>query len=268
MFMMSRICSYCWMNNLSVDRKVVAIFQKLIMANEKGCQMCPKEWYEYSNLGDKLDIFVPFKAPLPQDTNYDHEERFDFSWDHLFSVLQDRSVTIGLVIDLTQTSFYDKSILLSRGIEYCRLYCSEENELPDEYVYELFANRVDKFLGMQNRPSHIGVHCLTGVNQTGFLICKYLICNYGWSPTLAIEKFAAARGHPIQLQLYLDHLVLLDKRRNQTERCSDGEKMAEMKQHVVAGRSSNEGKRVKNLSRLTIFCWLFWYFAGVNFNLL
>ena len=46
--------------------------------------------------------------------------------------------------------------------------------------------------------SLIGVHCVHGVNRTGYMICRYLIEKRGWNPQNAIDAFENARGEKME----------------------------------------------------------------------
>ena len=50
----------------------------------------------------------------------------------------------------------------------------------------------------KNPKALIGVHCLYGLNRTGYMICRYLIEMKGWAPKDAIDAFEDARGETMK----------------------------------------------------------------------
>ena len=52
----------------------------------------------------------------------------------------------------------------------------------------------------------IGVVCTYGNNRAGYMICRYLIEEKGWTSDLAIKTFNEARGHDITRELDLRNL--------------------------------------------------------------
>ena len=74
----------------------------------------------------------------------------------------------------------------------------------------------------------IGVHCTHGLNRTGYLICRFLIEEQGWTAKRALEcifeqfylfiikfffgGFAEARGYPIERENYIQTLYQIENR--------------------------------------------------------
>ncbi len=52
----------------------------------------------------------------------------------------------------------------------------------------------------------IVVHCTHGLNRTGYMICRYLMCELGMRPQSAIDAFQGARDHEIARPLYIKAL--------------------------------------------------------------
>ena len=71
--------------------------------------------------------------------------------------------------------------------------------IPTEDVVQHFNTIVTKYLKEHKRSNKlIGVHCFTGVNRTGYLVCRYLIDMLNWDPITAIHAFQDARGEVIE----------------------------------------------------------------------
>ena len=58
----------------------------------------------------------------------------------------------------------------------------------DSDVEKFFFAEVDKTLE-KNPDALIGIHCIHGINRTGYLICRYLIEKRGFQPQEAIDTF-------------------------------------------------------------------------------
>lgn len=53
----------------------------------------------------------------------------------------------------------------------------------------------------------VGVHCSHGLNRTGYFICRYMIDVLQIEPKTAIEHFQQARGHTIEKDDLINHLL-------------------------------------------------------------
>ena len=148
------------------------------------------------------DLFLPFKTPL------DHKFNGVLDGLHQFppeSIL-DYGFKFGLWVDLTKTSrFYDKTSVESRGIEYLKLECEGHSEAPNEETVAEFVSKVQKVTDADS-DAKIAVHCTHGYNRTGFLICSFLIEDYGFATEAAIDEFSRSRPPGIYKQGYLDEL--------------------------------------------------------------
>ncbi|KAE9553438.1 hypothetical protein FO519_003351 [Halicephalobus sp. NKZ332] len=109
--------------------------------------------------------------------------------------MKSKDLNIGLVIDLTTSfKYYDPAGWGAFDVEYRKLRCDGSHlmERRAEF-YEI----VDEYF--RREPVRlIGVHCVHGLNRTGFLICAYLVERQGWKMKDAINAFEKARGHKIE----------------------------------------------------------------------
>jgi atypical dual specificity phosphatase len=53
----------------------------------------------------------------------------------------------------------------------------------------------------------VGVHCVHGINRTGYLICRYMVDRLGTPPEEAIKRFNRARGFPMTRPSLLQDLA-------------------------------------------------------------
>jgi atypical dual specificity phosphatase len=68
-----------------------------------------------------------------------------------------------------------------------------------------FFDEVDGILAEVENPL-IGVICTYGTNRNGYMICRYLIERFEWTPDEAILTFNDARGYPITREQNLRRL--------------------------------------------------------------
>ncbi|XP_028402262.1 mRNA-capping enzyme-like [Dendronephthya gigantea] len=168
----------------------------------------PHEWQncpEKSNL--IADRFLAFKTFL--DSRYDAKVPEENRWQ--LSMLQDylaryEQKTLGLVIDLTNTSrYYNWNVLNDAGIEYIKINCKGHDESPSAEQIDNFITNCSEF--WNDEPEKIiGVHCTHGFNRTGFLIISYLVQVLGWRLEDANQVFLQNRPPGIYKQPYLDDL--------------------------------------------------------------
>ncbi|XP_028402257.1 mRNA-capping enzyme-like [Dendronephthya gigantea] len=163
-------------------------------------QNCPRK----SNL--IADRFLAFKTFL--DSRYDAEVPEENRWQlpMLLGYLARYKKTLGLVIDLTNTSrFYNRNDLDDAGIKYIKINCKGHGEAPNVEQTNNFIRTCSKF--WNDEPEKIiGIHCTHGFNRTGFLIISYLVQVLEWSLEAANQVFLQNRSPGIYKQHYLDDL--------------------------------------------------------------
>ncbi|XP_046856619.1 mRNA-capping enzyme-like [Xenia sp. Carnegie-2017] len=212
---------------------------------------CPRK----SNL--IADRFLAFKTFL--DSRYDEQVPEENRWQlpMLLGYLTRYKKTLGLVIDLTNTSrFYNKNELEVAGIQYIKINCKGRSETPTVEQADGFIRQCSKF--WHEFPDKIiGVHCTHGFNRTGFLIIAYLVQVMEWSLEAANHAFVQSRPSGIYKQHYLDDLC---KRYDESEKlkaphlpdwCLDEEEGSdnEGENGTYDNRGLHEGTRAKRPRR-------------------
>ena len=150
----------------------------------------PKGWKECSKHGNKIDDtpFVAFKIPIIG-TKWD--------LDKLTSTIPNLNLMISLQTDKEGHFYKQEDVERLHGVKY--IFCPRvwSGKIPNEESVTKFFNEVDDMLA-KNSNALIGVHCVHGVNRTGYMICRYLIDNKGWDPLKAMEAFQKARGEKMK----------------------------------------------------------------------
>ncbi|XP_022160011.1 mRNA-capping enzyme-like isoform X1 [Myzus persicae] len=168
----------------------------------------PKNWTNCPSMAimSIADSFVTFKTPL--DDKYNNKIPFmkRFNPQMVFSHMCSYQQSIGLWIDLTNTSrYYSQYEIEDMGCIYKKLSCDGHGSFPERSLILLFFNICCNFLE-NNFTQFIGVHCTHGFNRTGFLIVSYLVEVLNYDVASAIYHFAEARPPGIYRQNYIDEL--------------------------------------------------------------
>ncbi|XP_007894649.1 RNA/RNP complex-1-interacting phosphatase-like isoform X2 [Callorhinchus milii] len=165
----------------------------------------PDGWRGIIPVGKRLSgtRFVAFKVPLKGAISQRLTAKQKFSPKDLIAKIKEQSEELGLIVDLTYTTRYYTEKDLPKSVQYKKLY-TVGHEVPDDATILQFKRMVRKFL-WENADNDviIGVHCTSGVNRTGYLICRYLIDVEGMEPEATIELFNIARGHKMDGAVYL-----------------------------------------------------------------
>uniref|UniRef100_UPI00398EB0BB RNA/RNP complex-1-interacting phosphatase-like isoform X1 n=1 Tax=Pristiophorus japonicus TaxID=55135 RepID=UPI00398EB0BB len=158
--------------------------------------------------------FIAFKVPLKGAVSQRLTIGQKFTPKDLIAQIKEQNEELGLIIDLTYTTRYYSQKDLPRNVQYQKLY-TIGLEVPDEATILQFKRLTRKFL-WENAVNDkiIGVHCTSGVNRTGYLVCRYLIDVEGMEPEAAIDLFNSARGHKMNGIVYLRDLRTGPKRSN------------------------------------------------------
>lgn len=151
--------------------------------------------------------FIAFKVPLKGVTNQRVTQNQKFTPKDLISTIRTQNEELGLIIDLTNTERYYTTKDLPKSVQYVKLHTAGL-KIPDDATIHQFKRVVWKFLAANSdNDKLIGVHCTTGINRTGYLICRYLIDVDEWRPLHALSAFSQARGHPIEGTVYIEDIV-------------------------------------------------------------
>nr|CAD7455820.1 unnamed protein product [Timema tahoe] len=168
----------------------------------------PNRWLHCPRKSSGLiaNKFLAFKTPLSEKFNDQVPSECRFGPKMIFNSMKSYKVSIGLWIDLTNTSrFYDKAEVESENCRYLKLQCRGHGETPSEEQTRTFIHICQKFIA-QHPSDIIGVHCTHGFNRTGFLIVSYLVEQINSSVGGAIKQFAEARPPGIYKADYLQEL--------------------------------------------------------------
>ncbi|ESO04324.1 hypothetical protein HELRODRAFT_156994 [Helobdella robusta] len=153
------------------------------------------------------DKFMVFKTPL--DEKYDRElpNEYRFNLKMVFESVANMKLTMGLIIDLTNsTNFYNVNHVKDiYDCEYLKLSCEGFSEAPTEEITSKFYAVCKEFIE-QNPSKIIGVHCTHGYNRSGFLVASYLVEMDNLSLEMALNLFNDARPPGIYKQDYLDEI--------------------------------------------------------------
>ncbi|KAM8924785.1 uncharacterized protein RCH25_009523 [Pelodytes ibericus] len=176
----------------------------------------PDRWRTLTSVGQRIpgSRFIAFKVPLKGSTNQRVTQNQKFTPKDLLSTVRTQNEELGLIIDLTNTERYYTIKDLPKSVQYVKLHTAGL-KIPDDCTIHQFKRIVRRFIwNNTDNEKLIGVHCTTGINRTGYLICRYLIDVDGWDPQTTLQIFSQSRGHPIEGEVYIDDLVLGPTRSN------------------------------------------------------
>uniref|UniRef100_A0A183BY40 TYR_PHOSPHATASE_2 domain-containing protein n=1 Tax=Globodera pallida TaxID=36090 RepID=A0A183BY40_GLOPA len=187
----------------------------------RNCGALPDRWLKYQiaisqPIGNTR--FLAFKTPLG--SVFFDASRFKDRQEHRFEVetvidhVRFLETSLGLVIDLTNTDrYYDCALWSTHKVQYVKIRCPGHEVSDGDEFYQHFRREVKRFFEQRGNDGRlVGVHCTHGLNRTGYLICRYLIEELGWSADNAIEGFRVARGYPMERLKYIDSLKEAEKR--------------------------------------------------------
>ncbi|XP_018414178.1 PREDICTED: mRNA-capping enzyme-like [Nanorana parkeri] len=169
----------------------------------------PERWRSLTAIGTRVpgSRFIAFKVPLKGATNQRVTQNQKFTPKDLVTNIRNQNEELGLILDLTNTERYYTTKDLPRSVQYMKLHTAGL-KIPDDATVHQFKRLVRQFLfANEDNDKLIGVHCTTGINRTGYLICRYLIDVDGWRPLQALTAFANSRGHPIEGAVYIEDLI-------------------------------------------------------------
>ena len=152
-----------------------------------------QEWKKCSKHGNQIagTPFIAFKIPISTETDWDLNTLMKTT------PLSNMNLIISLQSDREGKYYNQKDVESIYGIKYnfCPRVYSEK--IPSNESVNIFFNEVETMLST-NPNALIGVHCVHGVNRTGYMICRYLIEMKGWAPKDAIDAFEDARGETMK----------------------------------------------------------------------
>lgn len=150
-----------------------------------------------------VDKFFAFKTPLDQRFKTYLEAGDQWTCTMLVQSIKN----LGLVIDLTDTEQYyiGTDTFQRKNVYYEKLAC-RDGQLPSNEKVEKFIEICDRFIST-HPDAIIGVHCVYGFNQTGYLICTYLCRKLNYNIHEAITIFANARSPGIKKQNFINALI-------------------------------------------------------------
>ncbi|XP_046853296.1 RNA/RNP complex-1-interacting phosphatase-like [Xenia sp. Carnegie-2017] len=201
-----------------IRKSIVEIMAKIENETKKFTRI-PAKWLDYTRCGKVIpgERLASFKTPLSENYHCTGNERNaedclqkdnEFTPKDLCDIFRDRGLTLGLVVDLTNTKrYYQPWDLSFWKVEYKKIKC-EGKVVPSDEVVNRFKATVLAFLRKfpNTGTTVIGVHCTHGLNRSGYVVCRYLIECRGYSPQEAIEVFNKARGHSMERDNYLNDL--------------------------------------------------------------
>ncbi|XP_043912638.1 RNA/RNP complex-1-interacting phosphatase-like isoform X2 [Protopterus annectens] len=134
----------------------------------------PEGWRNLKPVGERVPgtRFIAFKVPLKGTLSQRLPLTQKFTPKDLINGIKEQNEELGLVIDLTNTTRYYEKKDLPRNVQYKKLF-TVGLELPDDATILKFKRLVRKFIWENaNNDKLIGVHCTTGINRTGYMICR------------------------------------------------------------------------------------------------
>lgn len=212
-------------------------------------RVVPKQWANYEPVGTVISStrFLVFKTPINSQlaTKIAKNERFQIS--DLFRTVAERGLTLGLIIDLTDTDrYYDKGDVEGMCIPYEKINCPGRGFADRDDLVDSFNGVVDNFLDANSdNDLIIGVHCTNGINRSGYLVCRYLIDRLGWSSHDAIDAFERARGYPIERGSYIQALHRAAKERRTKKRHKHSDDMMSSEDEVQRQLRKRKHKKKK-----------------------
>uniref|UniRef100_A0A7N0TN11 mRNA guanylyltransferase n=1 Tax=Kalanchoe fedtschenkoi TaxID=63787 RepID=A0A7N0TN11_KALFE len=180
----------------------------------------PQGWLDCPAAGHEINGIIPSKVPLGESFNSYIPPGKRYSSKQVIHQQRVLGRTLGLVIDLTNTTrYYNSAEWKNAGIKYVKIQCRGRDVVPDNESVNTFVHEVSLFLSRQKQQHTkkcIFVHCTHGHNRTGFMIVHYLMRSQLLSltegklqvasVTEAIQAFANARPPGIYKPDYIDAL--------------------------------------------------------------
>ncbi|CCU56469.1 protein tyrosine phosphatase 1 [Mythimna separata entomopoxvirus 'L'] len=154
--------------------------------------MVPYNWNDYNSYGTIITSIntICFKVPC-DNTEWNIEK------------LLEKFPNIKIIIDLRYSvGCYNPNYVEKLGIKYIKIPIKGQN-LPSNKNINKFFNVLDNSI-KDNKL--VGVHCVHGVNRTGYMICKYMMYKFNITAYIAIKIFETHRKHNINRNIYITNL--------------------------------------------------------------
>ncbi|CAD5232202.1 unnamed protein product [Bursaphelenchus xylophilus] len=157
----------------------------------------PSSWIRFKPIGDQIEgtRFICFKTPLSEDrfVGCGLEEDKIFTVSELVKRINEKGKRLGMVVSCCSRLLYDPAELEKNGVE-CHVQVPHVTREAEKAIL-----KIKKYLSKQKDQNVVvGIHCLHGINRTGFLTCTYMIKELGLDAEEAIRRFETARGHEIE----------------------------------------------------------------------
>jgi len=165
----------------------------------------PLNWLYCSKKASKLILnkFLAFKTPLSYVYNNQIPQEYRFDEHALFQDSNDYSKPT-LWIDLTSITFYNGNNIKEYDCQYIKLH-QNDDEIPTRDQIRTFLQICTDFIA--HKPlGIIGIHCIEGLNTTGFFIVSYLVEIAQFSVNDGLKEFASARYPGIYNDDYVQEL--------------------------------------------------------------
>ncbi|XP_050214342.1 uncharacterized protein LOC126665556 isoform X2 [Mercurialis annua] len=168
----------------------------------------PHGWLDCPPFGQEICGFIiPSKVPLGESYNDCIPPGKRYSFKQVIHQQRVLGKTLGLVIDLTNTTrYYTTTDLKKDSIKHVKIQCRGRDSVPDNASVNSFVYEVSQFLVRLKSNKCILVHCTHGHNRTGYMIVHYLMRTMPISVTQAITLFADARPPGIYKPDYIKSL--------------------------------------------------------------
>ncbi|CAD6198001.1 unnamed protein product [Caenorhabditis auriculariae] len=177
------------------------------------CRVVPKDWTRFSPIGNVIPRtrFIVFKTPLNERLGQRVPAECRFTVNDLFRKLAERNQRLGLISPECLSNTRKSTVRAEDSLSETN--ASNPSTKPSKNYIENCADE----------DALIGIHCTNGINRSGYLICRFLIENLGWSSHEALEAFEQARGYPIEKGAYVMalHKAAKDVRNRKIDSDSD-----------------------------------------------
>lgn len=182
---------------IGVDTNVPTVMTKL------------QKWGDYAAFGEPVapTMFIPMKTPLSETImeNWSLQEKpkHSLTISELLTFQESRGRKVGMLLDLSNHEcLYTDDI--PESLEYKHISLIAKELPPEEFVAEvtIAANAFWR----KHPDQYIAVHCAYGFNRTGFVLCSYLIENWGFTVEAALDAFGRARPPGVKHEKFRQEL--------------------------------------------------------------
>ncbi|KAJ3432764.1 mRNA-capping enzyme-like [Anaeramoeba flamelloides] len=168
----------------------------------------PKYWEDVPRMGGVIEgtNFIPIKTPLDQKFSKVIKLENQFTPSMFLDFQKSLKRKVGLIIDLTNTTrYYDKTFFTENNIQYKKIPCTTNGNVPQRLLVDLFSYTVKKFIE-ENPTDYIVCHCKYGYNVTGYMIVNFMVSVLRQDILKSINRFKVAREPGIYKLYYFEAL--------------------------------------------------------------